>query len=87
MRNGPTIKPIELRAGIIKHMTPDMARIVGEFTAHTGSRDVSIRMERVLVGAYQRQVSIEVFPDKPKDSHVPTFARALVNESAQTRWR
>ena len=26
VRNGPTIKPIELRAGIIAHMTPDMAR-------------------------------------------------------------
>jgi len=44
VRNGPTIKPIELRAGIIKHMTPDMARIVGELTAHTGSRDVSIML-------------------------------------------
>jgi hypothetical protein len=44
VRNGPTIKPIELCAGIIKHMTPDMARIVGELTAHTGSRDVSIML-------------------------------------------
>ena len=29
VRNGPTIKPIELRAGIIEHMTPDMAHLVG----------------------------------------------------------
>ncbi len=29
-RNGPTIKPIEVRVGMIEHMTPDMARIVGE---------------------------------------------------------
>jgi hypothetical protein len=30
VHNGPTIKPIELRVGIIEHMTPDMARVVGE---------------------------------------------------------
>jgi hypothetical protein len=30
VHNGPTIKPIELQMGIIEHMTPDMARIVGE---------------------------------------------------------
>lgn len=41
VRNGPTIKPIELRAGIIKHMTPDMARIVGELGAEDGSRSVA----------------------------------------------
>lgn len=28
MHNGPTIKPIERRAGIIEHMTPDMACLV-----------------------------------------------------------
>ena len=25
VRNGPTLKPVELRAGIVEHMTPDMA--------------------------------------------------------------
>lgn len=40
VRNGPTIKPIELRLGIIEHMTPDMARIVGELTAEHSSRAV-----------------------------------------------
>jgi hypothetical protein len=43
--NGPTIKPIELRVGIIEHMTPDMARIVGELSAYGGSRG----LERTLV--------------------------------------
>jgi hypothetical protein len=33
VHNGPTIKPIELHIGIIEHMTPDMARIVGELSA------------------------------------------------------
>ena len=41
VRNGPTIKPIELRAGIVKNMTPDMARIVGELGAEAGSRSVA----------------------------------------------
>jgi hypothetical protein len=41
VRNGPTIKPIELRVGIIEQMTPDMARIVGELGAEAGSRGVA----------------------------------------------
>lgn len=40
VHNGPTIKPIELRVGIIEHMTPDMARVVGELSADRSSRGV-----------------------------------------------
>lgn len=40
VHNGPTIKPIELRVGIIEHMTPDMARVVGELGADQSSRGV-----------------------------------------------
>lgn len=40
VHNGPTIKPIELRVGIIEHMTPDMARVVGELGAEHSSRGV-----------------------------------------------
>jgi hypothetical protein len=40
VHNGPTLKPIELRVGIIEHMTPDMARIVGELSAEHSSRTV-----------------------------------------------
>ena len=40
MHNGPTLKPIEVRVGIIEHMTPDMARIVGELGAERSSRSV-----------------------------------------------
>ncbi|HWN70215.1 MAG TPA: hypothetical protein VNM90_21395 [Haliangium sp.] len=40
IHNGPTIKPIELRVGIIEHMTPDMARVVGELSADRSSRGV-----------------------------------------------
>jgi hypothetical protein len=41
VRNGPTIKPIELRVGIIEQMTPEMARVVGELGAEAGSRSVA----------------------------------------------
>lgn len=44
VRNGPTIKPIELRAGIVEHMTPDMARVVGGLSADHNSRE----LERTL---------------------------------------
>ena len=38
VHNGPTIKPIELCAGIVEHMTPDMARVVGALSAESSSR-------------------------------------------------
>ena len=44
VRNGPTMKPIERRAGIIEHMTPDMACMVGALGACHSSREV----ERIL---------------------------------------
>ena len=40
VHNGPTIKPIERRAGIIEHMTPDMACMVGALGACHSSREV-----------------------------------------------
>ena len=46
--NGPTIKPIELRVGMIaRHMTPDLARIVGELSADGSSREVAKTMRIV----------------------------------------
>ena len=50
VHNGPTIKPIELRVGIIEHMTPDMARIVGELSADRSSRGVerTLRATRLV---------------------------------------
>lgn len=44
VRNGPTIKPIELCVGIVQHMTPDMARVVGALSAESSSR----ALERTL---------------------------------------
>lgn len=47
VHNGPTIKPIELRMGIIEHMTPDMARMVGELSADRSSRGVERTLRAV----------------------------------------
>jgi hypothetical protein len=40
VHNDPRFKPIELRVGIVEHITPDMARIVGESSADRSSRGV-----------------------------------------------
>jgi hypothetical protein len=48
VHNGPTIKPVELLVGMIaRHMTPDLARIVGELSAHGSSREVETMMSTV----------------------------------------
>ena len=47
VHNGPTIKPIELRAGVVEHMTPDMARVVGELSADRSSRGVEKTLRAV----------------------------------------
>jgi hypothetical protein len=45
VHNGPTIKPIEVRAGIVaRRMTPDLARIVGELSADGNSRQIEVTM-------------------------------------------
>jgi hypothetical protein len=38
VHNGQTIKPVELRAGIVEHMTPAMARVVGKLSGDHNSR-------------------------------------------------
>jgi len=46
VRNGPTMKPIERRAGIVEHMTPDMASIVGALGAYHSSRELERTLRR-----------------------------------------
>jgi hypothetical protein len=48
VRNGPTLKPIEVRLGLIEHMTPDMARIVGALGAERSSRAVEQTQKPVV---------------------------------------
>jgi hypothetical protein len=47
VHNGPTMKPLELRCGIVEHMTPDMARVVGELSADKGSRPLQKTLRAV----------------------------------------
>jgi len=54
VRNGPTIKPIERRAGIIENMTPDMACIVGGLGADHSSREVERTLWRTGIVAPSR---------------------------------
>lgn len=45
VHNGPTIKPIELKMGMIaRHLTPDLARVLGELSADRSSREVERTM-------------------------------------------
>lgn len=48
IHNGPTIKPLEIRVGMIaRRMTPDFARIAGEMSAMGNSRQVEQTMRAV----------------------------------------
>jgi hypothetical protein len=45
VHNGPTVKPIELRVGMVaRRMTPDLARVVGELSADGNSREIERTM-------------------------------------------
>jgi hypothetical protein len=68
VHNGPTIKPIELRVGIIEHMTPDMARVVGELSADKSSRGVErtlcvtglVPPSRAFLAKHTTEMGIEI---------------------------
>lgn len=68
VHNGPTIKPIELRLGIIEHMTPDMARLVGELSADHSSRGLErtlratglVPPSRAFVAKHTTEMGIEI---------------------------
>jgi hypothetical protein len=48
VHNGSTLKPLELRAGMVaRHMTPDLGRIVGQLSAEASSREVERIMKAV----------------------------------------
>lgn len=48
VHNGPTVKPLEFRAGMVaRRMTPDLARVLGKMSAELSSRGVE-RMMRVV---------------------------------------
>lgn len=74
VHNGPTIKPIELRVGIVEHMLPDMARMVGELNAERGSRGI----ERVLRATGYRSPSRAFLAD-----HVTELGSEIAKASAE----
>jgi len=48
VHNGPTIKPLELKLGMVaQHMTPDLARVMGELFADRSSREVERTMRAI----------------------------------------
>lgn len=59
VHNGPTVKPIEMRVGIIEHMTPDMARVVGMLSAERSSRAVEKTLRTVGLFAPSRALLAE----------------------------
>lgn len=63
VHNGPTIKPLELRVGIIaKRLTPDLARIAGELNADENSRQLA----RILTVVGMRPPSRAVLEKRVK---------------------
>ena len=68
VHNGPTIKPIELRVGIVEHMTPDMARVVGELSGDRSSRGVEktlratglVPPSRAFLAKHTTEMGIEI---------------------------
>lgn len=90
MHNGPTIKPIELRVGIIEHMTPDMARIVGELTADKSSRGVErtlrvtglVPPSRAFLAKHITEMGIEIADRAAALEQVARTAELLPGEVA-----
>lgn len=69
VHNGPTIKPLELTLGMVaRHMTPDLARVMGELYADRSSREVEQTMRatgmvppgRAFIERRMKQVASEI---------------------------
>lgn len=69
VHNGPTIKPLEFRMGMVaRHMTPDLARVMGTLSADRSSREVERTMRatgmvppgRAFIEKRMKQVAGEI---------------------------
>lgn len=79
VRNGPTIKPLEVRVGMIgRTLTPDFARIVGELSADGNSREV----EKTLLVVGMRPPSRSVLEKRVKLMATEVAERAADLEAA-----
>lgn len=90
VHNGPTIKPIELRVGIIEHMTPDMARLIGELSADHSSRGLErtlratglVPPSRAFVAKHTTEMGIEIADQASVLEHVARAAEVVPVEVA-----
>lgn len=78
VRNGPTIKPVELRLGIVSHMTPDFARVVGALSADDSSRS----LQRVLTAVGLHVPSRAFLADRLTELGTEVADRAALLEAA-----
>jgi len=97
VHNGPTIKPIELHIGIIEHMTPDMARIVGELSADKSRRGVErtlrttglVPPSRAFIAKHTTEMGIEIAdqrrqpPDRQRSDREHVLADAAARQAAR----
>lgn len=74
VHNGPTIKPVELKAGVVENMTPDLARIVGELSAEQTSRQLVATLKTVGLGPPSRA---------PLEKHVKRMAHEMGEQVAR----
>ncbi len=80
VRNGPTVKPLELRVGIVaRRMTPDLARIMGELSADGNSREVEHTMR--IVGLFPPSRSFIEKRVKVMAAELETQVTALEQQS------
>ncbi len=82
VRNGPTVKPVEARLGIIGNLTPDLARIVSEHGAHDNSRETERQLllhglvspSRAVIARRQTQIAHAI---KAQVAHLEASARGV----------
>lgn len=90
VRNGPTVKPVELRVGIIEHMTPEMARIIGQLGAEGSSREVEktlrvvglVPPSRAFIAKRTTQMAAEIAEEIPTMEQAAREAEPALPEVA-----
>lgn len=81
VHNGPTIKPLEVRVGMIgRRMTPDLARVVGELSAGMNSRELARTMKAVGMTPPSR-----AFLEKRGSQMADDIARKVEDLEAEVR--
>ncbi len=91
VHNGPTIKPLELRMGMVaRHMTPDLARVMGELSADRSSRELERTMHatglvppsRAFIEKRMKQMTCEIAEQSVALEEAARAATPVPNEVA-----